>query len=69
MKQETITFYYEHCGECPNALDWYNKATKKWRAGYRCGKRRKLIRDLWGAIPDWCPLPDKEIDIGQEITE
>ena len=59
-KKETITFQYEHCGECPNVIDWYNVGKKKWMAGYRCGKTRKLIKDLWGEIPEWCPLEDSD---------
>ncbi len=52
-KQETLVFNYEHCGECPHSSG---------RAGERCdkGKRLRIIKDLWGEIPDWCPLPDKE---------
>lgn len=57
MKVETLTFEYEHCGECPNVFDWCDTGKK----GYRCnrGKRIRIIPDLWGKIPDWCPLPNK----------
>ena len=56
-KQETLTFYYENCGECPNVLDYFDTG----KVGYRCdrGKRIRIIHDLGGKIPDWCPLPDK----------
>lgn len=58
IKQETITFEYEHCGECPNVLGWIDTG----KEGNRCdrGKRTRIIKDLWGKIPDWCPLPDKK---------
>ena len=58
MKQETLTFYYESCGECPNALSWYDTGKCEPRCDH--GKRRRIIKDLWGKIPDWCPLEDKE---------
>ena len=54
MKVETITFEYEHCGECTNA-DYRGDGKK-----YKCLLKKRLIPDLWGEIPDWCPLPDKE---------
>jgi len=56
MKQETITFEYEHCGECPNA-DYCPIKGNTHR--YRCFKTKYKIPDLWGEIPKWCPLEDK----------
>ncbi len=53
-KTETITFEYEHCGGCPNVLDI---RPGKWKCMLG---RREIIHDIWGKIPDWCPLPDKE---------
>ena len=51
MKKELLTFEYEHCGECSN-VDEANKG--KWK----CLKRRKTVPELWGKIPEWCPLED-----------
>ena len=50
---------YEHCGECFHVLDWLDTG----KQGHRCdrGKRRRIVRDLWGEIPTWCPLPDKGV--------
>ena len=58
MKTDTLTFEYGHCGECPNVLDWFDTG----KSGERCdkGKRRRIIKNLWGEIPGWCPLEDKE---------
>ena len=47
-KQETLTFYYTHCGECPNASFDYEG----------CQKTGKAIPNIWGKIPKWCPLED-----------
>ena len=55
-KIETITTEIEHCAECPNVLSWYDTGKKE----PRCGKRKRIVCDLWGEIPTWCPLPDKE---------
>jgi len=51
-KIETLTFEYEHCGECSNA------GLK--RGGNYCVKTKRTIPDVWGKIPDWCPLEDKK---------
>ena len=53
-KKETMVAIYEYCGECPNVSDWYDTG----RDGYRCDKvkRMRIIKDLWGEIPGWCPL-------------
>lgn len=48
-KIETITEEYNHCGEC-------------WHAGDVCNLTDRKIPDMWGKIPSWCPLPDKETD-------
>ena len=53
-KKETVTFEYEHCGECPHAED-------RMDGNYLCyvctrRKRNKSIKDLWGEIPNWCHL-------------
>ena len=53
MKQQTLTFYYENCGECPNV----EMATKE---RWKCLLKRKIVPDLWGEIPSWCLLKDKE---------
>ncbi|KKM69341.1 hypothetical protein LCGC14_1451870 [marine sediment metagenome] len=46
-----------HCWECPSRLDWFDTGK-----GDRCdrGKRVRIIKDIWGDIPGWCPLPDKK---------
>ena len=54
-KIETVTQEIEHCGECPH-VDW-NTAPKKH---YCIRKELRKIPDLWGEIPDWCPLETKE---------
>ncbi len=56
MKVEKITLEYRHCGECPHLRDWFDTG----KAGYRCSKKRRIIPDLWGDIPDWCPLETKK---------
>lgn len=58
-KKETITYEYEHCGECPNAEDYFPELKPR----YRCLKeQRRVIKDLWGEIPDWCPLETVDVD-------
>ena len=57
MKVETITYEYEHCGVCSNA---YGDPTPKKSYRCKCLKTGRVIPDIWGDIPDWCPLPDKE---------
>ena len=52
-KKETITFQYEHCEECSNRS---GPKYMKWT----CSKTRRIIPDLWGDIPDWCPLEEVE---------
>ena len=56
-KLETLTFEYERCGECPNA-DY--QPTKRYTA--KCWKNGRVIPNLWGKIPKWCPLPNKEVE-------
>ncbi len=55
-KIETIIFEYEHCGECPCALVEFETGEGECDRG-EC---RRIIPDLWGDIPDWCPLETKE---------
>jgi len=59
IKQETLTFYYEHCGECSNC-DTDSK--DRWK----CLLKRRIIPDLWGEIPKWCPLESKMEGNGDE---
>ena len=62
-KIETIIVEYEHCGECIYVLDWFDTG----KAGHRCEKRKRIIKELWGDIPTWCPLTNKErSEKGQE---
>ena len=50
-KKETLTFFYESCGECSNA------DTKNGK--HYCILKERRIPFLWGEIPEWCPLSDK----------
>ena len=50
---EVIQFEYENCGECPNV-------EKANRGKWKCLLKRKIVPDLWGKIPDWCPLEVKK---------
>ncbi len=60
MKLLTSTTEIKHCGECLNILDWFDTG----KSGHRCeaGKRRRIVLAIWGKIPEFCPLPDKEKD-------
>ena len=68
-KKETVTFEYEHCGECPHAelrvngeypLHYTDPVLDGLPLRYVCTrrKRNKVIKDLWGEIPNWCKLED-----------
>ena len=49
---------YEHCSKCPN-WDWIDGIF----SFYSCRKIEEgesIIKDIWGEIPKWCPLPDKK---------
>ena len=61
MKLLTVTIEIEHCGECPDILDWLDTGM----SGHRCvvGKRRRIVLDIWGDIPEFCLLPDKENNV------
>ena len=63
----THTEEIEHCGACADILDWLDTglADKVW-----CGKtkRRRLIKNMWGEIPSWCPLPEKISDMEVIVT-
>ena len=50
IKVETLTFEYEHCGDCPHP-----DQNSKWK----CSLRKRIIPVLWGEIPEWCPLETK----------
>ena len=59
---ETLTFEYEHCSECPNILDWFDTGKR----GDRCEKAKRgrgyrIIKDMSGEIPKWCPLEKKDL--------
>lgn len=56
MKIETTTCEIEHCGMCSNA-DF--APTEKNKHRHKCYKTGRVIPDLWGKIPDWCPLEEK----------
>ena len=59
-KLETLTFEYERCGECPNA-DY--QPTERCTNRHKCWKNGRVIPNLWGKIPKWCPLPNKEVEL------
>ena len=59
-KKETWTEEYEHCGECPHAKERYIGADVCRSLKYKCIKTRRIIKDLWGEIPDFCPLETVE---------
>ena len=63
MKIETITFEYEHCGECPNC-GCFEGSNDYWCVLIEKDTLtlREKIPDLWGEIPEWCPLPDGETE-------
>ena len=46
-KIEAVSFEYEHCGDCYHAYD------------KTCDLTGKKIPEMWGKIPDWCPLENK----------
>ena len=52
IRKETITFYYEHCGDCPYPIQTSEGKEK-------CRKKNRIIPDVWEEIPDWCPLEVK----------
>ena len=56
-KIDTVILEYEHCVECAYEEKWALNTDKS-----RChrGKRSRTIPDIWGDIPDWCPLEEKE---------
>ena len=58
-KKDTMTAYYEHCGECPYA-EFCGWNERKIVAKFKCDKENRIIEDLWGEIPKWCPLGDAE---------
>ena len=62
LKIETIEFEYEHCGECSNCDVVFGKRGKtgNFPSSWKCELTGKKIPGLWGDIPEWCPLPDKE---------
>jgi len=53
-KIETITFKYEHCGECPHCGGWDYPCDI-------CDLTKKKTPSIWGKIPKWCPLKDAEV--------
>jgi len=54
MRIETVTYEYEHCSECPHVLDYFDTGKKGWR----CELKRRIIKEIWGEIPEWCPLDE-----------
>jgi len=53
MRLLTVTTKIKHCGQCC----WVDDASGRWK----CPKKRRVIKELWGDIPEWCPL-EKEKD-------
>lgn len=58
MRIETVTFEYEHCGECPHPGFLVADFDPRCRLA-KHGRGNRIIKDLWGEIPDWCPLEKK----------
>lgn len=57
MRTETITLEYKNCGECAHVdSTWISFRSKVYC--FKCVPR-KIIKDIWGEIPDWCPLEEK----------
>ena len=56
-KIETILIEVDSCGVCSNSD---HEPTHKDRFRFKCHKTRRVIPNIWGEIPDFCPLPDKE---------
>ena len=57
-KIDSLVHVFDHCGDCQHALDWIDTGKKGDRCGK--GKRLRIIKDLWGEIPDFCPLEEKK---------
>ena len=56
-KIEIITFEYERCADCPNV----DGMVIPHKGGWYCMlSENREVPDMWGDIPSWCPLPDKE---------
>ena len=49
-----LTTEIEKCGECCEV----EQAAEKWK----CTLKNKIVPNLWGEIPKWCPLPSKRED-------
>lgn len=60
IKTETLTFEYSSCGECSNVDERFGTTIYYEGGDLICSKTKRVIEDLWGKIPDECPLPDKE---------
>ncbi len=50
IKIQTVEL--NHCGECCDC-----DTTK--RGVFCCFITKKKIKEIWGEIPKWCPLPEK----------
>lgn len=57
-KLYTHTEEIEDCSQCPDVLDWFDTGKRDWRCGQR--EKGRILRDIWGEIPTWCPLPDTD---------
>ncbi len=58
-KVGTVIVEYEHCGKCLAAL-WSFNPNKSDQS--ECDRTDRKIPNLWGDIPDWCPLETKEVN-------
>ncbi len=54
----TVTTEVENCSGCLYILDWFDTGLRDWRCDQ--GKRRRIVKDIWGKIPDFCPLEEKK---------
>lgn len=53
----THTEEIEHCGECCDC--GFDGSWVSAGRDYCIAKKGKTIPDIWGKIPKWCPLEEK----------
>ena len=57
VKIFTHTQEIEHCWECTWIVFAVGRESSEWKCE---NAKDKIIKDLWGEIPSWCPLENKE---------
>ena len=60
MKVKIISTEIRRCFECCYVLCRFDTGLNGWRCDK--GKRRRIIKNALGVIPDFCPLPGKEVE-------